>query len=172
MSATSILTNKHFVVAVIVTPILAILAYVGVDRAVSERPHQAEPGSSYELAASSSCRYSSGHCTFKNGNFKLHFQADMRSEHVLGLTLESEFPLQAAKIAITPDADTEYPPLAMTPISDDGRRWQIRSSVPKGDAPLLRVVAMADDSLYYGETGLAFTVYETSFERDFRDQKP
>lgn len=172
MSATSILTNKHFIVAMIVTPILAILAYVGVDRAVSEPPHQAEPGASYELVASSSCRYSSGHCTLKNGNFKLHLQPDMRSEHVLGLTLESEFPLQAAKLAITPDADTEYPPLAMTPTSEDGRHWQIRSSVPKGDAPVLRVVAIADDSLYYGETGLAFTVYETSFERDFRSEKP
>lgn len=170
MSATSILTNKHFIVAMIVTPILAILAYIGVDRAVSERPHEAEPGASYQLVASSSCRYASGHCTLKNGNFKLHLQADMRSEHVVGLTLESTFPLQAAKLAITPDANTEYPPMAMTPISDDGRQWQIRSSVPRGDAPLLRLVAVADDSLYYGETGLAFTVYETSFDRDFRHQ--
>lgn len=168
MSATSILTSKHTITALIVTPILAIIAYFGVDRMVSERPHKAEAGAVYKLAAMSKCRYQSGECTLKNGNFALTLRPEFRSEHVIKLRLESAFPLQGAKISIAPDSAVDYPPMEMEAESADGKVWLIRTSVPATEAPQLRVVATADGAQYFGQTGLEFTVYQTSFERDFR----
>ncbi len=168
MNATAILTNKHVVAAMIITPILAILGYFAVDRMVSEVPQRAEPGARYPLAASSKCRYASGSCQLRNGNFILTLRAESHSTKGIQLHLDSVFPLQAAKLSIAPDDDTDYPPLAMEAASEDGRRWRIATSVPVAAAPRLRLVAVADDSVYYGQTGLAFSVYETSYQRDFR----
>ena len=48
--------NKHVVVAMLVAPILAILAWFAVDSMVAERAHSAKPGASYKLVAKSNCR--------------------------------------------------------------------------------------------------------------------
>ena len=61
--------NKHFIVALLIAPILAIIAYFGVDIAVSEKPHAAKKGQSYKLVSKSNCRYTSGLCDMENGEF-------------------------------------------------------------------------------------------------------
>ena len=48
--------DKHVVMAMIVAPILAIFAWVGVDYIVAEKAQPAEPGSMYPLVARSNCR--------------------------------------------------------------------------------------------------------------------
>jgi len=72
------LTNKHLIIAMIVAPILAVIAYYGVDRVVSETPHKAVKGQSYPLAAKSNCRYKSGECTLKNGDISLTINVAMQ----------------------------------------------------------------------------------------------
>ena len=44
---TVMLTNKHVVIALIVAPILAVIAYFATDAAVGEKPHKAQAGKSY-----------------------------------------------------------------------------------------------------------------------------
>lgn len=168
MSAMSILTNKHIVVAMLVAPVLAVLAYFGVDRMVSERPHEARPGASYKLVAMSKCRYQSGECTLKNGNFSVTLRPQSRGERLIKLSLESSFPLSSAKLAIAPSESDDYPPMDMNADSDDGTRWLIHASLPDAPSPQLRLVVSAAGATYFGQTGLAFSRYETSFERDFR----
>lgn len=167
--AGSFLSNKHVVAAMIIAPILAILAYFAVDSMVSEPPVKAVAGQSYELVASSNCRYKSGHCTLKNGDFSVELSPSFRSERVLKLHLQSAFPLEGAKVAIAPSANESYPPIDMEADSKDLRQWTLQTSLPQSDAPELRLVVVANGSIYYGETGLAFTDYQTSFGRDFRD---
>jgi hypothetical protein len=66
----NVLTKKHLIVAMIVSPILAVLTYYAVDFKVSEKPHSAVPGNSYPLVAQSNCCYSRGKYTFKNGDIE------------------------------------------------------------------------------------------------------
>jgi hypothetical protein len=72
---TSILTNKHFVVALIVAPILAIISYFAVDKLVAPEPIAAQAGENFPLVARSNCRWESGKCTLANGDFKVHIAA-------------------------------------------------------------------------------------------------
>lgn len=164
----SFLTNKHFVVAMIVAPILAVIAYFGVDRAVSEPPQKAVAGQDYPLVAASNCRYSSGRCTLKNGDFKVFISTEFHSDKILSLKLEALHPLQRARLALVPDAAANYPPLEMQQVEGDPQHWVITTTLPESAEPLLRMVVEADGSSYFGETGLAFSEYETSFHEDFR----
>ncbi len=41
---TRLLTNKHVVIAMLVAPVLAVIAYFAVDASVSEAPKAAQPG--------------------------------------------------------------------------------------------------------------------------------
>ena len=63
--------NKHLVVAMLVAPILAILAWYAIDVLVGEKPRPAEEGQSYPLAEKPNCRYGSGACGLKNADFEL-----------------------------------------------------------------------------------------------------
>lgn len=167
-----ILTNKHFVVAMIVAPILAVIAYFAVDTSLSEPPHVAVKGQTYALAAASNCRYASGRCTFKNGDFKLTLDTESRSAESLSLHLVSAFPLQVAKLAVAENSDAASPPIDMHPLDDEGLQWSVSVAVPESVSPLLRLVVASNDTVYHGETGLNFTVYETAYQRDFRRSEP
>ena len=63
--------NKHVIIALIVTPILAALAWIGVGQLMGEKPHAARPGQSYPLVEKSNCRYESGACDLENEDFLL-----------------------------------------------------------------------------------------------------
>ncbi len=41
--------NKHFIIALLIAPILSLIAYFGTDMALSEKPHAAKEGESYKL---------------------------------------------------------------------------------------------------------------------------
>jgi NADH:ubiquinone oxidoreductase subunit 3 (subunit A) len=58
--------NWHVIIAMIVAPILAVLAWFAVDYFVAERPHAAKEGAAYSLIAKSNCRYDSGQCDLEN----------------------------------------------------------------------------------------------------------
>jgi len=68
---TSILTNKHFVIALIVAPILAVVAWFAVDKAVRPEPMAAKAGAAYPLVAKPNCRYDSGKCALENNEVKV-----------------------------------------------------------------------------------------------------
>ncbi|MBD2858941.1 hypothetical protein IB286_07930 [Spongiibacter sp. KMU-158] len=164
----SFLTNKHFVIALIVAPILAVIAYFAVDRAVTEPPQQAVAGQDYPLVAASNCRYSSGRCTMKNGNFNVTITPEFEAANLLRLHLQSAFPVTKVSLALVPNAEANYPPLEMEQVEGDAQSWVITTTLPESENPLLRLVVEAEGSRYFGETGLAFRDYETSYHEDFR----
>ncbi|MEZ8967727.1 hypothetical protein BCS96_06495 [Vibrio breoganii] len=156
--------NKHFIVALLVAPILAVITYFGIDMAVSEKPHAAKQGESYKLISKSNCRYTSGLCDFENGEFKVQFRSEKLTADTLELSLRSKFPLQGIKVALAENGESQ--PIEMTPTNQDMRNWAISLPASNIETKNLRVAIQAEDTLYYGETETTFVVYETLFTED------
>lgn len=164
----NILKNKHFVIALLVAPILALISYFSVDAAVSEKPHAAKAGAQYELVEKPNCRYSSGHCQLKNGDFELELKGTWQDDVHLQLELVSEFPLQGVVAAQIDQQDSQAVPAQMVALNESGTRWGMLLTNPSIDQSRIRLAASSNQSMYYGDAGLAFVNYETSFDDDFR----
>lgn len=161
--------NKHVIISLIVAPILAIISYFAVDAMVAETPHAAQPGERVELIEKPNCRYSSGACDLKNGEFEIHIQAKWFDEVQVLLTLESKFPLDGVIAAHVTDDDHNVPPINMRPLDDKGHKWGLNIVNPNIKVDRLRLAASAQRALYYGDASLAFINYETSYQDDFRE---
>lgn len=159
-------TNKHVVAALIIAPILSVIAYFAVDNIVSEKPHQAKKGAEYVLLAKPNCRYSSGKCGFKNGNFELEVRLEPHDTGV-ALMLDSQFPLVGGKVSLQ-EPDQENVPIALTAADETGKLWSAQFEHHYQEDDVLRLVVSSQDSLYYGETVAAFGHYETSYGADYR----
>ncbi|MFA7552760.1 MAG: hypothetical protein WCY88_00830 [Spongiibacteraceae bacterium] len=159
--------NKHVISALIITPLLAIIAYFSVDYLVSEQPKPALVGGHYELAQLPNCRYASGQCGLKNGNFKL-VVTGAAEEGDLSLQIESVFPLEEAFASIAINPSDVPGPVPMRSVSDDGKTWAVNLTTLLPEDKYLRIAVMAESAVYYAETKMPFLNYETSFKKDFR----
>lgn len=155
--------NKHFLIALLIAPILSLIAYFGTDLALSEKPHAAKEGETYKLAAKSNCRYTSGLCDMENGEFKVQFRSDKLTGQGLDLSLKSAFPLEGVKLSIVADQEGAAQPLDMQATDSTGKYWHISVAKPASAENWLRVAIQSDGTLYYGETQTAFVKYETLF---------
>ncbi len=160
--------NKHVIAALIITPILAVLGYFAVDALVSETPHAAKKGASYKLAEKPNCRYTSGMCGLKNGEFELKLTTNWLDGNRMRLHLSSVAPLDGAKISMVDDESDQQVPQDMLRNSEDGTSWIIDMNRPDREKSRLRIAVSSDGVLYYGDAGTKFTVYQTTFEGDFR----
>ena len=148
-------TNKHVVVAVLVAPVLAILAWFAIDYFLAERPHAAKAGGSYKLVARSNCRYASGQCDLANGDFELHLEPTAVSSTALTLAIRSRFPLRQATIGFV---NGESPPLPskMTSEDDQATRWTATLALPEGNVSTLGLVVSSQGSDYFAEIPTSF----------------
>ncbi|MCH1492111.1 MAG: hypothetical protein L7T24_06105, partial [Luminiphilus sp.] len=70
----SLLRNRHFITALLVAPLLAVLAWFAVGQWVEEpalQPIPAQSGNSYPMIERPGCRYAGGDCGLSNEDFKL-----------------------------------------------------------------------------------------------------
>ncbi|RJX65418.1 hypothetical protein DZ860_21490 [Vibrio sinensis] len=162
--------NKHILIALLVAPILSILAYVGTDLALSEKPHAAKEGQEYKLVSKSNCRYTSGLCDMANGEFKVQFRSEALSSSDLTLSLKSKFALDGVKVSLVDSEDQTAPPINMNAIDSSNLNWNVVLPAPKSDQSWLRVAIQADGTVYYGDTQTAFVTYETLFTEDHKAQ--
>ncbi|MAZ89359.1 MAG: hypothetical protein CL693_17145 [Cellvibrionaceae bacterium] len=160
--------NKHVVVALIVAPILAVLSYFAVDAIVSETPHAAEAGKQYELVSLPNCRYNSGVCGLKNGEFELTLKAEWQEEGRVILHLTSAHPLDGAMIAAVNNASEDKEPVEMYPEDRSGLNWSLELMNPNVEQGRLRLAVSSNKTLYYGDAAMKFALYETIFDEDFR----
>lgn len=154
-------TNRHVIVALLVAPVMAILAWFAVGQLIGERAAPAQAGQSYPLLAQSNCRYASGSCELKNAELWLRLEAESGAAPQLRLTASHS--LDGVKLAVAASAegrtaggDSTASPRALDPRGDDGRTWVL--PLP-GDLPAdaqLQLVARAAGALYFAETGTAF----------------
>ncbi len=159
--------SKHFISALIITPILSVIAYFAVDYSVSERPQPALPGGQYELVQLPNCRYASGQCGLKNGNFKLLVTGIAQGGDV-SVRIESEFSLDEAHASIVTDPSETPGPKLMRSASTDGKVWEVNLPAIAPEKHYLRLAVMVDKAVYYAETKMPFLNYETSYKKDFR----
>ncbi|MDH3788737.1 MAG: hypothetical protein OES53_09245 [Xanthomonadales bacterium] len=152
----SLLKNKHVVTAAIVMPVLALISYFGVDMLMGERPHPAREGQSYQLVEKPNCRYNSGHCGLKNGDFELDLVVEQGVAGKATLSLSSAHPLEGVLVAINADTSEDTVPAKMEPNGEDGKAWSIRIAAFDPGSDRLHLAATARDAHYFGEVSLKF----------------
>ncbi len=90
--------NKHVIIAMIVTPILAIMAWFATGMLVDEKPHTLKEGGIYTFNVRSNCRWESGNCTLLNEDVRIDITGKYTS-YTLELAMKSSVPLSDIKIA-------------------------------------------------------------------------
>ncbi|MBT8046996.1 MAG: hypothetical protein HKN57_06255 [Xanthomonadales bacterium] len=151
------LKNKHLMTAMLVAPVLALISYFAIDAWVGESPHAAREGQSYSLVEKPNCRYNSGACGLKNGDFELVLVPEPGNGGRLVLELKSEFPLDGVVLALVDQETGERPPEEMGPVDDSGLVWSLDLERPDPEKSRLRLVASSRQALWYGDTSLKFT---------------
>ena len=143
--------DKHVVIALIVAPILAVIAWFGVDYIVAEKAQPAEAGSMYPLVARSNCRYDSGSCDLVNNDFEVTLRPiDLRSDRTI-LAVESKFELQQTSLALVVDGEETAGKGAPTETPDGETVWIVNIPVRAEPEAILRVAVTAQDSVYFIE---------------------
>jgi len=158
----SVFSNKHMVVAMLVAPVLAVLAYFALDTLVGEKPKPAEEGQSYPLVEKPNCRYASGQCGLKNGDFELQIVIRPKGGDRASLIVDSAFPLEGVAVAVIEDVDEDRPPVAMRPQGTGGTSWSLDIPRPDPERHRLRLAASSGGALYYGDVATQFTLQENA----------
>ncbi|MFT4769186.1 MAG: hypothetical protein ACI8RN_002326 [Glaciecola sp.] len=146
-------TNKHVVVALIVAPVLSILAWFAVGNLTGEKAAPAQPGKAYPLLEKSNCRYVSGICELENQDLKI----TLRLDETVGLSLEltASHELEAALMSVShPDRDPG--PRAMQAADAKGFRWRLPLSDVPSDDERIRLVISAAQSAYFADASTRF----------------
>lgn len=156
----NLLKNKHVLTAAIVAPILALVSYFAVDFIAGEKPHAAKKGQSYRLVEKPNCRYDSGHCGLKNGDFELDLVVESPAGNRQLLKLKSVHPLDGVLVALLENEKHEKPPREMIPQGEGGLAWSIELEPFDPGRDRLRLAASAEESLYFGDVALKFTIRE------------
>jgi hypothetical protein len=147
--------NKHVVIAMLVAPVLSIMAWFSIDYFLSERPHAAKEGAAYSLIAKSNCRYDSGQCDLENSDFKINIRPMSITSGSVQLELTSVFPLQSATLGVVNNG-LSAPPTEMMPTTDEFLHWTTRIDRPAGDSSTIRVAVTSDGSTWYAEIPIIF----------------
>jgi hypothetical protein len=148
--------NKHVIIALIVAPILAILAWFGVGQIVGEEAQVAKPGAAYPLVARSNCRWESGECELHNNELEMTILPLELGAQYTRLSLDSEFPLAQATFALL-SGGNEVVANAEHDASPDAAA-QMTVTIPAFADPegMLRVAVTVRESLYFAEVPVVF----------------
>lgn len=147
-------TNKHVIIAMIVAPVLAILAWIAVGQMVGEQPRVAQPGQSYPLVEKSNCRWESGACDLENEDFKLRLTLQEGASGPEFL-LTSSHALEGVVLGVV-DSSTRAQPVAMRASDGQGLEWRMALAERPGAAQRIRLVARASGSSYFAEASTTF----------------
>lgn len=161
----SFLKNKHVILAMFITPVLAIIAYFATDHIVSEKPHKAQQGTTYKLAANPNCRYPSGRCTLRNGDVEVSIRLDRVSDAAFKLVLQSNTPVQNA-LASFATSTAEPQPTTLYRSAAEADTWNAEFRQADVENTTMRLVLEIADSIFYAETPAVFIDYETTFSRE------
>ena len=153
--STAILTNKHFVTALIIAPILAVLAWFAVDKWVSPKPFAAKGGAAYPLAVKPNCRYASGKCGLENGDIKILLSKQpLPGDSHFALALQCNVECDFARWELL---DANQQSLQQASIKAPVASNQATPLTPTlSRAASLRFAVGIAGSIYYAETGVSF----------------
>jgi hypothetical protein len=147
-----VFTNKHVVAALIIAPVLSVLAWFAVGSLTGEQPQPAQPDQSYPLVEKSNCRYASGWCDLENEDFSITLQISPLGE----LTAVSDYPLDGIRVALVRPGDPEGLGQPMRRVDGAGLQWRVPlGEMPDGDSRIL-LAAGAGGSTWFGDAATAF----------------
>ena len=149
-----VFTNKHVIIAMIVAPVLAILAWVAAGQFAGETPQPPVAGASYPLVEKSNCRYATGACDLENEDFRLTLTQTV-SGSVTELVVRSAFPLDGVVLGVGSPQD-EAEPTAMRAIDGQGLEWHLVLGTPPAPGERIRLVAIAGGSSYFADASTTF----------------
>ncbi|MBN7796587.1 hypothetical protein [Parahaliea mediterranea] len=152
------LTNKHVILALLVAPVLSLLAWFAVGNLVGEQPHAAVAGGVYPLLEKSNCRYPSGRCQMVNGDVSLTLRL-LSPDSSPRLALNSSVELQGVLVAVVPPgaaAGDAPPPRAMASSDASGTHWQLSLPAVPPEGARLRLVAATSDNRFTAEVATRF----------------
>ena len=150
----SMLTNKHVLAALLVAPILAVLAWYGAGQLTDDVEQQAAPaqgGASYPLVERPGCRYPGGECGLSNEGFKLAIVVMPTGQ----LRMTSAVPLDLVLVGLESEGDQG--PVKALPVSAEQDRWVHNFIVMPSSEDRLRVVAGVSGASLFGDVALTFT---------------
>ncbi|MFK8041212.1 hypothetical protein [Congregibacter sp.] len=146
-------TNKHVVVALVVAPVLSIMAWFAVGSFTSEPAEPAKPGVAYPLVEKSNCRYASGVCHLENKDVRLTLSIEESTG--LSLQLAASHAVEAVLMSIS-HPKTDPGPRPMQPADAEGLKWRLPlSNVPEASARI-RVVISIKGSTYFADASTLF----------------
>jgi hypothetical protein len=148
-----VLTNKHVVIAMVVAPVLAVLAWFATGQLAGEKPRPAEQGKSYPLVEKSNCRYPSGACDLQNEEFRLRIAP--AGEGGRELVLISSHPLDGVVLGIGLPEENPRPE-AMRAADGQGLEWRLVMAGEPLPQYRIRLVALAEGSQYFADADTAF----------------
>jgi hypothetical protein len=149
-----VFTNKHVVIALIVGPVLAILAWIGVGQIAGEKAAVAVSGKSYPLVEKSDCRYESGHCKLENEDFKLLLRVEQRGKDTV-LVLKSVHVLEGVLMSVA-EPGREANPSAMRASDAQSTKWFILLKDVPTPTQRLYLVASSGGVQYFGDAATLF----------------
>lgn len=147
-------TNKHVIVAMIVAPILSILAWVAVGQFTGEQAAPARAGQSYPLVEKSNCRYASGACDLQNEDFTLRLSVE-EGPGGPQMVLSASHPLEGVVLSVS-DAESAEPPSGMRATDGQGLEWRVGLGAMPSPQDRIRLVARAGGSSYFGDASTVF----------------
>lgn len=152
-----LLTNKHMIIAMLVAPVLAVLAWFAVGEFAGEQAHKAEAGREYPLVEQSNCRYESGVCELRNEDMVIKLSLEQGADEVL--VLRASHALEGVLMAIGPP-ESSLPPDKMRTADGRGKEWRMLIGGVPGPQERIRLVATAGGSAYFAEASTRFVQSE------------
>ncbi len=140
----------------LVSPVLAVIAWYGVDSMVAERAQSAKPGDSYPLVARSNCRYDSGACDLVNNDFKLTLKPVDLSLDQTRISLESEFKIAQATLSLVNGSDEVLGSSASGDPLGTGAQMTVTFPAFADPAATIRVAVTVQQSIYFAEVPVVF----------------
>jgi hypothetical protein len=148
--------NKHVIVALIVAPILAVLAWFGVGQIVGEEAHVAKPGAAYPLVARSNCRWESGACELANNDVAMTILPLELGAQYTKLSLDAEFPLTQATFALLVNGNEVAANAEHDPSPDAAAQMTVTIPAYADPEGMLRIAVTVQESLYFAEVPVVF----------------
>lgn len=136
----------------LIAPILALIAYFGVDYMVAERPHAAQSGTSYPLVAKSNCRWTSGLCTLENADVELNLSQAADG----ALAVVSTIPLDGIVYSLGSGQVDYSQPTRMEQVDAKNFRLSLPATATDLSELELRLVASSAGTQFFVATNLTF----------------
>ncbi|MFT7289183.1 MAG: hypothetical protein ACI87W_003312 [Halieaceae bacterium] len=145
--------NWHVVLALLIAPVLAILAWFAVGHLLGEQPQPAVAGEAYPLIEKSNCRYASGQCDLQNNDLKLTIR--ITEDVGPGMQLSSSHRLESV-LASVGETALDPGPRAMRPGDGQGLVWHLTLASPPSPTQRIRLVASRSGSAYFADASTQF----------------